>query len=330
MKKSKIAALVMLGVLSISMLAGCKVSEEEVKESEYYQELKTSYDKLKKENKELNEKIEEAAKPNVDDERAKAYFKKIARDSMNKVEAGYADDMDESVFADDKGILSFVNELAKRADLTQLYTPDQLEQKCEKKYQYVLYDEDNSVYELMVYDGDYVVFADLPTKVYYIHNASALGDAFLRYRKSYPDSKLLHRLADASLVTNATGKYYENEVAVSIASFLNKTEKKKSSEEAAKKYWEKKKKNPEPREYSFYHHGNVMKLDLYDKFIKIKDVDGHDVWYKVTGDDIKTIRKHFKAYTKKNEQTTKKKTAKSDPAADSTGHNTDIDENVGN
>lgn len=329
MKKSKYVTLITLGLLSVFLLAGCEISEEEVKESEYYQELKTSYDSLKKENKELKEKIEEADKPNVDDERAKAYFEKIARDSMNKAEIGYADDMDESVFVADKGLLSFINELANRADVTNLYTPEQLAGKCDRLYQYVLYDEDNSVYEMMVYEGDYVVFADLPKKVYYLRNASAVGDSLLRYRKSYPESNLLHRLADTPLITNDSGKYYENEVAIDIASCINKLEKTECSEETAKKYWKDKKKEPTLHEYSFYHHGNVLKLGLYDRFITIKDVDAQVVWYQVKGDDIKTIRKYFKAYTKKNKEEAKEKTTEHDSAADSTGHNTDIDENVG-
>lgn len=330
MKNRKYTALIILCMLSVFILAGCKVSEDEVKESEYYQQLKKSYDELKKEKEELTEKLEAAEKPSVDDERAKAYFEKIVRDTMSRVEIGYADDMEESVFAEDKAALIFVNELANRADPTAHYTVEELDKKKDKKYQYVFYDEDNSVYEMTVYEGDYVVFPDLPKKVFYIENASALGEAFLGYRIKYPESNLFHRMADTPFVSNQIGKYYENEVAVSIASYIHKIDKKKSSEDAAKKYWKEKKKNPSLHEYSFYHHGNVMKLGLYDSYLYIKNVDGKNVWYQVTSDNIKTIRGYFKAYTKKHTEKKESQEKQEESAEDSMGHNTDIDENVGN
>ena len=73
---------------------------------------------------------------------------------------------------------------------------------------------------------------------------------------------------DAPLIINDKGRCYENEVASSVATYIDQMSKKKSNEARAKKKWGKKaaKKVSKGRTYTFYHHGNTMKLVIYDEY----------------------------------------------------------------
>lgn len=199
-------------LLACCGLAGCQPSKKKVLSSSYYKELNKKNKKLKKENEKLKAEIESKDSPTEDEKRAADYLEKIARDRLISLEIGYADNMQGGELLTDKLIFPAATMIAKRADLTTKYTPEEIEKKYGPGYEYILYDEDNAVYEILIYKGDYVVFTDLPNAVYYSYNASALGDAFLQYKHGCPDSRLLHRMSDSPLVTD--GKYcYENDSA---------------------------------------------------------------------------------------------------------------------
>ena len=300
--------LLLLCLLLAGLTAGCRPSKKKVLSSTYYKELNKEYKKLQKENGKLKGELEAKDAPSEDEKRASDYLAKIARDRMISLEVGYADNMEGGELITDSIFFPAATAIAKRADLTSKYTPQQVEDKYGPGYGYILYDEDNAVYELKVYGGNYVVFTDLPNNVYYAYNAQALGDAFLHYKNGYPNSRLLHRLADSALVQD--GKYcYENESAFLAANFIRTMDKKRSSRKKADKVWlkEYKKKHktnseedPEPsqyepkgKEYLFYHHGNVMKVTLYKEYLCILNMDGKETWYKADSDDIKQLRKQF-------------------------------------
>ena len=99
----------------------------------------------------------------------------------------------------------------------------------------LVYDEDNACYEIMVYAGNYVVFLDLPDRVYYAYDASALGEAFLHYKEGYPNSKLLHRFADSPLITDAKGNYYDRTTAYKTANAIDRMEKEQTDKKKAEK-----------------------------------------------------------------------------------------------
>lgn len=298
----KIRLAVVLGLLSCCLFTGCKASKKKVLSSTYYKELKEDYQKLQKENKKLKDeaKVEEGI--SADEQRALDYLDKIARDHLVKLEVGHADNMEGSEFVEDETVFSLATAIAKRADLTQKYTPKEVEEKYGPGYEYVLYDEDNAVYEIMIYGGNYVVFNDLPNNVYYAYNASAIGDAFLHFRDGYPNSTLFHRLADAALITDADEHCLENTTAVRVANSINRMEKKKSSRKKAEEAWKKagRKKSddgsyaPKGSSYTFYHHGSRMILTLYDTYLYIENMNGDRTWYRTEKENIKEIKKIFK------------------------------------
>lgn len=277
-------------------LTGCKPSKKKVLASSYYKELKKENKELKKENKSLKSKVDAENDMTEDEQRASDYLEKISRDHLVKLEVGYADNMDGSEFVEEEEVFSLATSIAARADKTTKYTPDEVKQKYGPGYEYILYDEDNAIYEIMVYGGNYIVFTDLPNNVYYAYNASAIGDAFLHYKNGYPNSRLFHRLADAPLIINDKGRCYENEVASSVATYIDQMSKKKSNEARAKKKWGKKatKQLKKGRTYTFYHHGNTMKLVVYDEYFTITNMNGKTVWYHAEKEAIVKLKDIFK------------------------------------
>lgn len=330
----KTAVLTAMCLSSFCLLTGCKPSEREVLSSSYYKELQEENEKLEKQIEELKEEAA-ADEPTVDEERAADYLDKIARDNLVRLEIGYANNMDGSEFIDNEAVFSFATLLAKRADLTQKYTPEEVEEKYGPGYEYILYDEDNAIYEVYVYGGNYVVFSDLPNNVYYVYNASALGEAFLHYQNGYPNSTLLHRLADASLITDADGLFYENNTASTAANWIDQMEKEKSSRKEAKKTWkeeEKEKKGsgkPEPVSYTFYHHGNTLVLTIYDSFYKIENMDGKKYWYRASEEDVTQLKEIFtQAAEEQKEEISdgKQETEKNEETEEEQSHSSEIEE----
>ena len=258
------------------------------------------YEKLKQENVKLLEDSQNQEELSEAEKRAEKYLAKISRDTLINLEVGFADNMEGSEFVKEKDIFSVATKIAETADLTTKYTPEELELIYEPTYQYILYDEDNAVYEITVYGSDYVVFSDLPKNVYYVPDASALGDAFLHYRSNYPSSNLLHRLADSPLMIDSKGNYYTHDICAKTASYIDKMEKEKSSRKKAEEDWKKNakkgKENVEPSSvtYQYFHHGNVMKVTLYDRYICIENVDEKRTWYKVNNTNIQDIKSILK------------------------------------
>ena len=290
-RRSKYVVLLISLVLIFS-LTGCKASKKKVLESSYYKELQKENKKLKKQNKSLKSKVDAENDMTEDEQRASDYLEKISRDHLVKLEVGYADNMDGSEFIEEEAVFSLATTIASRADKTTKYTPDEVKEKYGPGYEYILYDEDNAIYEIMVYGGNYIVFTDLPNNVYYAYNASAIGDA--------------------PLIINDKGRCYENEAASSVATYIDQMSKKKSNEARAKKKWGKKaaKKVSKGRTYTFYHHGNTMKLVIYDEYFTVTNMNGKTIWYHAEKAAIAKMKDIFKeAYQKqKAEQTAQKET----------------------
>ena len=294
MKKTRIrrtAGILAMVILTALTLSGCKPSKKSVEKSSWYKELKKENKSLKKKLDSYENRIEKEDNLSEDERRARDYLARIARDRINKLEVGYSDNMEGGEFlTDNQAAFSMSTAIADRADLCSLYTPEEIEKMYGPGYEYILYDEDNAVYEIMVYEGDYVVFTDLPNRVYYSYDASALGEALLHYKNGYPDSNLLHRLADTPFITDKDDNYYDNRTARKVANQIYHMDKEKTSRKDAVKYWGKSKKGTS---YQFYHHGNQMKITVYDEFISIRNMDDNVTWYKASAEDIKVIKDAF-------------------------------------
>ncbi len=300
------ALLCLMAAVLVFSMGGCQPSRKKVVNSKYYKKLKKENEKLKKENEKLQSQVDKDNNMSEDEQRAEDYLGKIARDSLTKLEVGFSDNMEGSEFVEDKGLFSFATSIAGRADKTSRYSPEEVEAMYGPGYEYILYDEDNAVYELKVYGSDYVVFTDLPERVYYSYNASSLGEAILHYKKGYPDSKLLHRIADVPLGTDKKGNYYMNEAFADFAiALINMEDREKTGRDNAQKYWKEhniKNVEQKAKRYNMYHHGNQMTLTLYDCFIRIENMDSHVTWYKLTEEEVSTLKKIFPEARKKQKE----------------------------
>lgn len=321
-RNKKILLAAVLCTLALCTLTGCKPSKEEVEQSTYYKELQKENKKLKKKVKKLKKKIKEND-PTVDETRAADYLDKIARDRLVKLEIGYTDHMSGSEFVEDEAAFSLATAIAKRADVTTRYTVEEIEEKFGSGYEYILYDENNAIYEIYIYEGDYVVFADLPNNVYYARNASVLGKAFLHYQNGYPNSNLIHRLADTPLITDKQSLYYENKTAVAAANCIDQMDKEVSGRKEARKFWkaeESEKKGsgkPKPVEYTFHHHGNQMVLTIYDQYFRLENMDGKKIWYHTSEENVDELKKIFTDAAAENEEEMKDNKRKKADADDS-------------
>ena len=281
-----------LVLILISSLCGCQPSKKKVLNSSYYKELKKENKKLKKQLKEMEGKVEKENNISEDTRRAEDYLDRIARDRIIKMEIGYADNMEGGEFiTDNTAAFSMATAIAVRADECSRYTAKEVEDLYGPGYEYILYDEDNACYEVKVFDGNYVIFLDLPDRVYYAYDACALGEAFLHYKEGYPNSKLLHRFADSPFITDTAGNYYDRRTAYKAANAIDRMEKEPTEKKKAVKDWGKNKKG---KTYTFYHHGNTMKMTLYDKYVRLENMDEKATWYKASEEDINKIRDIFK------------------------------------
>ncbi len=268
---------------AISMVSGCKKepSQEEVEQSKYYIELLSQYNKVKKEKKKLSDKLAEATAEKPEDKETKALLDKILRDSLVKMEISYGVEGEESFFTENKGILKLAKQLAENVDVVENVMPADIRLEHIHQYTYTLYDEDNSVFELEIYDGNYVVFKDLPTRVFYIYKANRFGRAFLERNVDYPAQSILLKMIESPFVIKGK-KVYENDTAYQLSSIIYEVNKKKVDSKKIKK--------PIKDDYYFYYYGEKITLGLGEKTIKIKDKN-ETIYYKVGKDVIEQLKK---------------------------------------
>lgn len=277
MRKKKL--LVIFGLIAIlGITGGCKKepTQEEVEQSEYYKNLLSQYNKLEKKNQKLTEELEEATAEDPKDKEVQEFLDKIRRDSLIKVEVAYGDTTSDSVFTENKGVLSLANQLVDTADVIELYTTDDVRLNYEHLYTYTLYDEDNSVFEVEVYEGNYVIFKDLPDRVFYVYEADQFGNAFLARRNYYPTLSARTKMAEASLILQGN-KAYGNEIAYEVVCYIDEMQKEEVKKKDVKEKLSK--------EYLFHYRGEVVTLAVGKTVIKIEDSE-KATYYRV---DIETM-----------------------------------------
>ena len=140
-ERRKIYAVLILSIVLVLSLTGCKASKKKVLSSSYYKELKKENKKLKKENKSLKSKVDAENDMTEDEQRASDYLEKISRDHLVKLEVGYADNMNGSEFVEDEAVFSLATSIALRADKTTKYTPEEVKEKYGPGYEYILYED---------------------------------------------------------------------------------------------------------------------------------------------------------------------------------------------
>lgn len=298
-KKNKYLVFFILTLLVLS-LSGCKkeLTKEEVQETEYYQNLKKKNKELKNNIKTLEEEVNELSnelltlQEQIEDQEgevtayqtAKEYFEKVKNSSLVQVEIAYTDNYCDSVYIKNAAICRYIKNIVKNADLTANYTPEKLKEEMGAGYIYTLYEEDDSIFQAEVYGDGYVVFPDLPGQVYYCKDSTTLGKAFLTRKGSYPNSNLLHRMADSSLVIRGEKNVWEQDKCLEIANYINNMEKREVGDN---------RESTIRLECSFYSYGNEMTLEIYKSHICIVAWDGEETWYQADKEVINELKSIF-------------------------------------
>lgn len=298
--RKRILGLMLLSLGMMTLLTGCKkeLSKEEVEASEYYQTLQKENKDLKNDIENMEEEIndlsreilkmheENSSQQNEDsgNKKAKDYLKKIKKSSLIQVEIGYTDQFCEPVYIRNDAICDFTKILFQNADLTANYTPEKLKEEMGAGYIYTLYEEDDTIFQAEVYGDGYVVFTDLPGQVYYCKGSMALGKAFLLRKGSYPNSNLLHRMADSLIVVKEEKKAWDAEKCLEVANCIDAMEKTKVNSN---------RESDRTASYAFYSYGNQMTLELYKSHICIIAWDGEENWYQASEEDIKKLKVVF-------------------------------------
>ena len=300
--KKKLIGLSACLLTALCLICGCQKgpTKEEVEGSEYYQKLQTKNKEQEKKIETLEQEIKELSSTLIKEQekeenqessqngnkKAEDYFKKVKNSSLLRIEIGYTDDYCDSVYVSDSALFALAKSLVSTADLTTKYTPEELKKEMGAGYVYTLYEEDDSIFQAEVYGDGYVIFPDLPGQVYYCKDSAYLGQAYLVRRGSYPNSNLLHRMADSAVVVSSGKQAWTQETCLLAANLINHASKEKILKE-------KEREEKATGEYSFYSYGNRMVLSLYKSQICITGWDGKEIWYQMTEEKVKELKEVF-------------------------------------
>lgn len=300
--QKKVVRLGVVFCLSMLLLCGCEKgpTKEEVENSEYYQKIQSTNKEQKKQIESLEEEVNQMSQALLKEQKkeenqtsaqqgnkkAEEYFEKMQNSSLLRIEIGYTDDYCDPVFVSDKAVFSLAQSIGSNADLTARYTPEELRKEMGAGYIYTLYEEDSSIFQAEVYADGYVIFPDLPGQVYYCPDSALLGQAYLVRKGSYPNSKLLHRMADSAVVVQSGKKAWFQDSCIHVANCIDQMPKEKILKD-------KKKEEKAVSEYSFYSYGNRMILTLYKSQICITSWDESETWYQITEERVKEIQNAF-------------------------------------
>lgn len=278
-KKSISIFLVIL--LLFASLSGCgrKISKEEVQESEYYIALQKKYNNLKKKNNTLKKQLEQAQAKSPDEERVNEVFESLNRNSLVKVEVSYGSKDSDSYVSSNAGMLKMAVEFTNNANLITGLDVDKIKLKHDLLYRYYFYDEDNATYEIDIYEGDFVVFFDLPDQVFQVPNASDLGAGFLKPLNYRPQKGFYVTMSEATVLLYKDKVLNKKNVlkAVEYLDSMNKTKTKKNV------------KTKITRKYEFYSAGELIELGIGANAIHLQGM-GKDLWYQVSKEDSQKLR----------------------------------------
>ena len=272
MGKKKIA--IMVSILLLLILAGgCgerELTKGDITATEFYQDLETKYSQLERKYEKLKEQVPSEEEPSVD---ADVYFKKMKRSTFYKVR--YSDNNTGKYEISDSASLCkwLKNQLVKGIVETNQNAEEWRNEQA-ALYQYTLYNEDNSICQCQVYDGDYIVFDDLPDVVYYVAQVSRIGDGCLGRgeAKDVIKRSLVVRLYDSQLLfENGEVKSVADceELAIAFEKYKGKIASNKPQDVEA----------GSQREYIFKCDGDTYVMEVYQSCFSITKNGGDITWY---------------------------------------------------
>lgn len=268
-------------LLLVFLVGGCgqrELTKADIKGTEFYQDLEAKYSQLERKYEKLKERTPSEEELSED---ADTYFKSIKRSSFLKVR--YSENSSGSYeISDNVSLCNWLKKQLVRGIVETNQNAEEWRNEQTALYQYTLYNEDNSICQCQVYDGDYVVFDALPDTVFYVAQVSRIGDGCFGRgdeRKTIKRS-LVARLYDSQLMfENGEVKSIAEcrELAVAFEKYKGKIASKKPSHvEAVSK-----------KEYIFKCDGDTYMMEVYESCFSITQNGGDVTWYQSEKDLVK-------------------------------------------
>lgn len=272
-------------LLILFLFGGCgrqELTENDIKTTDIYSSLETKYSQLERKYEKLREQKGKEEEPSED---AELYFKKMKRSTFYKVR--YSDNATGRYeISDSSSLCKWLKKQLVRGIVETNQNAEEWKNEQTAIYQYTLYNEDNSVCQCQVYDGDYVVFDDLPDTIYYVAQVSRLGDGCLGREESKQVIKrsLVTRLYDSQLL-------FEDGELKSLADCRKLVI---AFEQCKGKLCSKKPADVEAgstREYIFKCDGDTYVMEVYQNCFSITENGGDVTWYQSEGEEVKQFLK---------------------------------------
>lgn len=277
---------ILMAFITLMMLAGCgkEITEAEITASKVYQDLDTKYTSLQRKYDKLKSNTTESETEDTANVDAAAYFKKIKKSLFTKVRYGQLVDSMSYKVSDNLSLCKWLKGQLGNAIAVTNVNVDEYTSEQEAKYHYTLYNEDNSVCECQVYEGDYVIFSDLPDMVYYVSEVTRLGQgAFADTTKlEKPVQSVYADLYDSQLVYS-DGELLSREQGQLVASQFYQCKHKKLKEKPADV------EGTSEREYIFLYDGTTYVMEVYLKYFSITKNGNEITWYRSNATDVQRL-----------------------------------------
>ena len=282
--------LLVMGMLSV--FTGCEkeITTQDITASEEYQKLDTKYASLQRKYAKLKDEL--AAKQETELEsssEAVEYFNKLKKSVFVKVRYGQLADSNQYQISDNKSLCKWLKKSLGAAVELRNVNADEYTAEEESVYDYVLYNEDNTVCECKIYKNDYVIFSELPDTVYYVAGITRRGDAAFVNEEllQAPKQSVYSDLYDSSIVFQGERLLsLEEGQKVASAFYQGKFKEQKTApldveEESL-------------QEYRFWYNGITYKLNLYSRYLSLQKNNEESVWYAASEEKMEYMMKILK------------------------------------
>lgn len=277
--------LVFLFCIFVVTVTGCEkeLTESDIKETDTYQELETAYNQLqRKYEKVIGTKADTTTEEAAVD--VASYLKHLKRSNFIKVRYTYNHNSRYEI-SDNVSLCKWLKEQLGKAVLETNLNGEEFQTEQTALYSYTLYNEDNSICQCQVYEGDYVVFSELPDSVYYVAGACRLGDASF-VREEIPKIQRSFKL-----------QFYQSQLAYMNDKLLSIADTKKVGAAFADMDLKRVAAKPSDveassaREYIFKCDGITYVMEVYTAYFSVTREGNQVDWYQAKEEDIQEFLK---------------------------------------
>ena len=279
----------MLAGLLLTMGAGCgkELTDSDIKGTKLYKDLETDYSQLERKYNKLvdSRKKEDSSSEEEASYDADVYLKNVRGSTYVRIQyMEIATSKSES--SDNISMCKWLKTILGKAIVNTNINITELQAEQTALYSYALYNENNSLVTCSIYDGDLVVFNDIPDYVYYVPEVTRIGAGCFGNGKDYkaPRRTVYSELYESQLAFK-DGDFLEREQIRKAASALAASAPKHLGMKPA--YVE----NTAISEYIFKCDGNTYMMEVYSNCFSITKNGNEVEWYSLSKEAVKNYLK---------------------------------------